>query len=105
MTGSKLILPSNGPKLWPEVNLPPILSPTVRRAPRRPTKLRRKDNDEPKSNRKKGKRNQEIVRCTRCKALGHNQKTCKGKKSTYRFIPPGRNKVMLILLISGITHL
>lgn len=73
-------MPSNGPKLWPEVNLPPILPPPVRRAPGRPKKLRRKDNDEPKSTTsKKGKRNQETMRCTRCKELGHNMRTCKGK--------------------------
>jgi len=93
-TYGNLIMPSNGPKLWPEVNLPPILPPSVRRAPGRPKKLRRKDNDEPKSNSKKGKRNQETVRCTRCKELGHNMRTCKGKTAADRSIRPGGNKVI-----------
>jgi len=68
-TYANLILPSNGPKLWQEVDTPPVLPPTLRRAPRRPKKLRRKDNDEPKSNSSKGKKNQEVVRCIRCKGL------------------------------------
>jgi len=43
-----LILPSNGPKLWPEVVDDPILPPYMGRAPGRPKKLRRKTNNEPK---------------------------------------------------------
>jgi len=34
-----------------------------------------------------------IVRCKRCKGLGHNQRTCKGKTVAERMIPPGGNKV------------
>jgi hypothetical protein len=87
------------------VNLPAILPPRVRRTPGRPKKLRRKDNDRPKSYRKKGKRNQETVRCIRCKEIGHNMRTYKGKTAVDRSIRPGGNKVMLILLISDIKHL
>ena len=97
-TYDNLILPSNGPKLCPEVNVEPILPPKARRVPGRPKKPRRKENDEPKSTRKKGKRNQETVRCTRCKELGHNQRTCGGKTGVDRRIPPGGNKVLLLLI-------
>ena len=97
-TYDNLILPSNGPKLWPEVNAEPILSPKARRAPGRSKKARRKENDEPKSTSKKGKRNQETVRCTRCKELGHNQRTCGGKTGADRRIPPEGNKVLLLLI-------
>ncbi|RHN42107.1 putative transcription factor interactor and regulator CCHC(Zn) family [Medicago truncatula] len=91
-TYDNLILPSNGPKLWPEVNTQPILPLGARRAPGRPKKARRKENDEPKSANKKGKRNQETVRCRSCKELGHNTRTCGGKTGADRRIPPGGNK-------------
>ncbi len=100
-----MILPSNGSKLWPEVDTEPIPPPLARRAPGRPKKARRKENDEPKLGSKKGKRNQETMRCRRCKELGQNSRTCGGKTGADRSIPPGGNKVMLILLISNITHL
>jgi len=38
------------------VNAEPILPPTARRAPGRPKKAKRKENDEPKSKSKKGKK-------------------------------------------------
>lgn len=91
-TYNNIILPSNGPKLWPQVDTPPILPPYMRRAPGRPKKARRKENDEPKSTSRKGKRNQETVRCKRCKELGHNIRTCGGKTGADRSIPPGGNK-------------
>jgi len=53
-TYDNLILPSNGPKLWPQVDLPPILPPYVRRAPGRPKKLRKKGNDEKVKNSQAG---------------------------------------------------
>jgi hypothetical protein len=93
---SNLILPSNGHKLWPEVVGDPILPPKMRRAPGRPKKLRRKTNDEPKRPSAAGgmnKRNQETVRCKRCKELGHNQRTCGGKTGADRKLPKGANKV------------
>jgi len=91
-----LILPSNGPKLWPEVDTDLILPPPARRVPGRPKKARRKENDEPKSGSNKGKRNQETVKCRRCKELGHNSRTCGGKTRADRSIPPGGNKIILL---------
>jgi len=60
-TYDNIILPSNGLKLWPEVDTPPILPPYVKRAPGRPKKFRMKNNDEPKSTSRKVKRNHETV--------------------------------------------
>lgn len=37
-----IILPCNGPKLWPVIDADPINPPYMRRAPRRPKKQRRK---------------------------------------------------------------
>jgi hypothetical protein len=94
-TYENLILPSNGPKLWPIVDTEPILPPYVRRSAGRPKKLRRKNNDEvpSASGTRLAKRNQDTVRCKRCKELGHNQRTCKGKTAAERMIPAGGNKV------------
>ncbi|XP_045797177.1 uncharacterized protein LOC123891368 isoform X2 [Trifolium pratense] len=88
-TYNNIIRPSNGPKGWPNVDATPISPPYVRRAPGRPKKLRRKANDEPRGSKK---RNQNTVTCTRCKTLGHNKRSCKGKTTADRMIPKGGNK-------------
>jgi len=80
----------------PKVIGDPILPPYMRRAPNRPKKSRRKTNDEPKKLTGVGgmnKRIQQIVRCRRCKELGHNQRTCGGKTGADRKLPKGGNKV------------
>jgi hypothetical protein len=64
-TYNNLIRPSNGPKGWPILDDTPIAPPNVRRELRRPKKLIRKANDEPKSSTRM-KRNQHIVTCKRC---------------------------------------
>ncbi|XP_073152770.1 uncharacterized protein [Henckelia pumila] len=43
----KLILPINGPELWPECELPPPLPPVYLEKVGRPAKLRRRERDEP----------------------------------------------------------
>jgi hypothetical protein len=91
-TYNNLILPNNGPKLWPIVDSEPLVPPNVKRAPRRPKKLRKKSNDEPKSSRMK--RDQHTVRCSRCGIVGHNLTSCKGKTAADRMLAKGGNKVM-----------
>jgi len=46
-TYSHIVLPSNGPKLWPVTNTEHINPPAMRRSAGRPKKLRKKSNDEP----------------------------------------------------------
>lgn len=78
-TYNHIILPCNGPKLWPVTNYDPINPPYMRRAPGRPKKARRKANDEPK-NPHRFKRQQSTVRCTLCGSLGHNKRSCIGRQ-------------------------
>ncbi|KAL6525465.1 hypothetical protein OROHE_015772 [Orobanche hederae] len=90
-TYDHIILPSNGPQLWPANLYPPINPPFMRRAPGRPKKVRRKTNDEP-TNPYRMRRNQNTIRCTRCGDSSHNVRTCSGKTVADRVIPTGGNK-------------
>ena len=87
-------MPNNGPKLWPDVDAPPLNPPYVRRAPGRPKKQRNKKNDEPKDPTKLRLHNN-TVKCKRCGEFGHNSRTCKGKQAADRTIPTGGNQVFL----------
>jgi hypothetical protein len=91
---NNIILPNNGPKLWPNVKGLPIQPPYVRRAPGRPKKARRKANDEP--NPKRMKKAPGTVTCDRCKGVGHNKRSSKGKTPADRLIPKGGNKVIYV---------
>ncbi|MFQ6646528.1 hypothetical protein Gotur_020320 [Gossypium turneri] len=56
---SNFIRPVRGPKQWVSLsNMLPILSPTLRRPPGRPTKVRRKEPDEPQTTERLSKRGQ-----------------------------------------------
>src|SRR3954462_7637228 len=90
-TNSHIVLPSNGPRLWPVTNTEYINPPHMRRAPGRPKKLRNKSNDE---QRKPGvlPRQLKTVKYKKCHKYGHNTRTCKGKSATDRKIPKGENK-------------
>ncbi|KAL6520710.1 hypothetical protein OROMI_032270 [Orobanche minor] len=90
-TYDHIILPSNGPQLWPASLYPPINPPFMRRAPGRPKKARIKTNDEP-TNPYTMRRNQNTIRCTRCGDSCHNVRTCSGKTAADRVIPTGGNK-------------
>ncbi|XP_057415441.1 uncharacterized protein LOC130710255 [Lotus japonicus] len=91
-TYSHIILPNNGPKLWPDVEAPPLNPPYVRRAPGRPKKQRNKRNDEPR-NPTRMRRISSTVRCRRCGEPGHNKRTCRGKTAVNITIPVGGNQV------------
>ncbi|KAL2895146.1 Protein dispatched-like protein 3 [Bienertia sinuspersici] len=58
---------------WPTFELPTILPPAIKRCAGRPAKQRKRARNE----KKKGKRNN-IVKCGKCKQVGHNSRTCKG---------------------------
>ncbi|KAK7244492.1 hypothetical protein RIF29_39315 [Crotalaria pallida] len=90
-TYSHIILPNNGPRLWPKVDSEPVRPPYMRRAPGRPKKQRTKANDEPR-NPNKMKRHYKAIKCSVCGGLGHNRVSCKGKTTADRVIPKGGNK-------------
>ncbi|KAK5784845.1 hypothetical protein PVK06_039384 [Gossypium arboreum] len=68
----------------------PILPPLLRRPPGRPTKVRRKEPDEPQTIERLSKRGVEM-RCSKCKIIGHNKRSCKGE--VVRNIPVKRHQV------------
>ena len=91
-TYSNIILPNNGPKLWPSSDALPVNPSYVRRAPGRPKKQRIKTNDKP-TNPNKLRKHHSTVKCKRCGEYGHNIRTCKGKTAADRTIPTGQNQV------------
>ncbi|XP_073064187.1 uncharacterized protein [Primulina eburnea] len=75
------ILPTNGPCLWPECNIPPPLPPIHKQKLGRPAKMRRREPDEPPpSSRNKLKGVKKFNKCKLCGGSGHNQRTCKGNE-------------------------
>ncbi|KAL2898118.1 Filamentous hemagglutinin [Bienertia sinuspersici] len=68
------IHPMADPTHWQSFNVPHISPPTVKRSAGRPTKQRRRGPNEAR----KGKRHNNN-KCSICKELGHNIKTCKNK--------------------------
>src|ERR1051325_862897 len=90
-TYSYIVLPFNGPRLWPVSNGEMINPPIMRRAPDRPKKKRNRANDEPTSS-KVLPRLLTTVKCKKCGTLGHNSRTCKGKTAADRKLPKGSNK-------------
>lgn len=92
-TYSHIILPTNGPQLWPISTTEPINPPAERRTIGRPKKNRNKANDEPK-NPHILPRDLPTVKCTKCRKMGHNRRTCGGN----RVLPKGGNKVLIELI-------
>ncbi|MFQ6622568.1 hypothetical protein Gotur_002166 [Gossypium turneri] len=71
-------------------NMLPILPLTQRRPPDRPTKVRRKELDEPQTTKRLSKTRVDM-RCIKCKRLVHNKRSCKGEVG--QNIPVKRHKV------------
>ncbi|XP_017628742.1 uncharacterized protein LOC108471669 [Gossypium arboreum] len=72
------------------LNMLPILLPPLRRPPDRPTKVRRKEPDKPQKIERLSKRGVEM-RCSKCKIIGHNKRSCKGEVG--QNIPVKRHQV------------
>ncbi|KAH1089717.1 hypothetical protein J1N35_016974 [Gossypium stocksii] len=88
---SNFVSPVRGPKQWAYVsNMLPILPPLLKRPPGRPTKVRRKELDEPQTTERLSKRGVEM-RCSKCKRIGHNKRSCKGEVG--QNIPVKRHQV------------
>ncbi|CAH9122301.1 unnamed protein product [Cuscuta epithymum] len=84
-----VILGINGEELWDKSNYIPPLPPNFGRGVGRPSKARRKEPDEPTSQKKKKsssktivklKRKQNTVKCKKCGVEGHNSATCEKRK-------------------------
>ncbi|MFQ6633319.1 hypothetical protein Gotur_010890, partial [Gossypium turneri] len=71
-------------------NMLPILPPTLRKPHGRPTKVRRKEPDEPQTTERLSKRGVDM-RCSKCKRIVHNKRSCKGEVG--QNIPVKRHKV------------
>lgn len=77
-TYSYIVLPFNGPRLWPTINGEPTNPSVMRRASCRPNKKGNKSNDEPCSS-NVILRNLTIVQCINYNIFGQNSRTYKGK--------------------------
>lgn len=67
------ILPIPDSEHWPNLDVPKLIPPTMKRGIGRPSRNRRREEGE----QKKGKRST-TVQCAKCKEYGHNALTCKG---------------------------
>ncbi|PPD89555.1 hypothetical protein GOBAR_DD13505 [Gossypium barbadense] len=80
-----------GPKQWASLsNMLPILPPTLRRPPGGPTKMVRKEPNEPQTTERLSKRGVDMM-YSKCKRIGHNKRSCKGEVG--QNIPVKRHKV------------
>ena len=61
------------PDQWPPFDLPEIQPPRMKRGIGRPSRNRRREEGE-----KRKEKRSTTVQCGKCKAYGHNAKTCKG---------------------------
>ncbi|KAI5441162.1 hypothetical protein KIW84_010574 [Lathyrus oleraceus] len=99
-TCSNIVFPTNRPQLWLIVDHVPIYPPVMRRAIDRPNKLRNKENDE-SNNPHVLSRRLVTVTCKKCGEMGHNKRSCKGKRVVDRAIPRGGNKTKKEKTIKG----
>ncbi|CAL5205285.1 unnamed protein product [Lathyrus oleraceus] len=89
-TYSHIIFSINGPQLWPLDDQVEINPPVMRRVIDHPKNMCNKVNDEPR-NPYVLPRKLSIVTCHMCGAMGHNKRSCKGKRVADRVIPKGGN--------------
>ena len=72
-----VIFPVNGSNLWVTTEYPDVMPPKFRKMPGRPKKRRNLEQGELDGTDKKMRRTGFIVKCSRCKKVGHNKLTCK----------------------------
>jgi alpha-galactosidase len=75
------LLPVEGMQAWPELDRPPLQAPGYVRMPGRPKKERKREpSEKPKA--PKISRVGTIIRCRKCKQIGHNRSTCDKRNGT-----------------------
>ncbi|KAG6509423.1 hypothetical protein ZIOFF_027413 [Zingiber officinale] len=93
------IMAVNGPNLWLACDLPQPLQPFYKEKIGRPTKLQKREPDEPPTSSKKNATSQKNTvaqnnklkgakRCNKCRICGgsgHNQSTCKGNNNVHQW--------------------
>ncbi|XP_021849008.1 uncharacterized protein [Spinacia oleracea] len=84
---------------WPDMNMPKILPPELKRGIGRPCRNRKRDDTEEK----KGKRAKTVM-CSKCREFGHNAKTCKGGATAKQKWGKGKNKKTPVQGISSPSH-
>lgn len=89
-TYSHIIFSINGPQLWPLDDRVEINPPMMRMVIGHPKNMFNKVNGEPR-NPYVLPRKLSIVTCHKCGAMGHNKRSCKGKRVADRVIPKGGN--------------
>ncbi|XP_058753673.1 uncharacterized protein LOC131626849 [Vicia villosa] len=72
-----VLYPMNGSNLWVRTPYPDVQPPKYRKMPGRPKKRRNLEQGEIDGSDKKMRRTGFIIKCFRCKKVGHNKLTCK----------------------------
>lgn len=81
---------TNGPQLWPVSEHAPVSPPMMRREIGRPRKMRNKTNDKSRNPYIMPRRFANVT-CKKYGQVGHNKRSCKGKRVADRIIPKGDN--------------
>jgi len=75
-TYNSIIYPCNGQQMWTETEFPDVLPPPKRILPGRPKKKRRLEAWEMNKNGKQITKHGMTKKCSICKEVGHNRKSC-----------------------------
>lgn len=89
---------------WVRTGLPPILPPAYKKQPGRPKKVRAREPGEappgPSTGNKLPRSFHVKIKCSICKAEGHNKKTCPKKRSTSNQV-----KISMFMLVLNPKHM
>ncbi|XP_058776504.1 uncharacterized protein LOC131650808 [Vicia villosa] len=72
-----IIYPVNGTNLWVRTEYPDVQPPKFKKMPGRPKKRRNREQGEIDGTDRKIRKTGMVLRCTRCRQIGHNKSTCK----------------------------
>jgi hypothetical protein len=102
-TYSYCVLPVEGMKSWPQSDWPPLEAPGYVRMPGRPKMERtREPHEQPKA--AKLSRVCTVIRCTKCKQIGHNRSTCE-KEILHLLLLVKNQKQELVVKVVLLLHI